>query len=73
MGSHVPFETDRATVWSLRFEKSDGAKVVIALGEWTETGLQYLPYGLVAIFDEAAARGFTIPDNLGSARGYDWR
>jgi hypothetical protein len=73
MASHVPFETDRATVWSLRFETSDGAKVVIALGEWTETGLQYLPDGLVAIFDEAVARGFTIPDNPGSAWGEYWR
>jgi len=73
IATHVPDGTDRATIWSLRFESSGEAKVVIALGEWTRAGPEYLPDTLVAIFDEAIARSFRIPDNPISAWGVDWR
>jgi len=70
--THVAPDASEATIWSLRFASKQGPEVVIALGEWTKVGPSYIPDNLLAIFDEAVARSFTIPDNPVSAWGLDW-
>jgi hypothetical protein len=71
IATHIPDGTNRATVWSLRIA-AEASSFVIALGEWTGTRPEYLPDSIVAIFDEAVARAYVIPDNPVSAWGIDW-
>jgi hypothetical protein len=71
LATHIPSGTNRATVWSVRFESTNAANVVIALGEADGPSLGYMPDNILAIFDESVARAFFIPGNSVSAWGAD--
>lgn len=66
---HVPNEGCPEALWAIRLNFANDASVVIALGEMSSDRLAYLPDGIVAIFDEAEARGFQIQSSAQSAWG----
>jgi hypothetical protein len=51
---------DVDAVWAVRLEFSSGQSIVVALGEWRDGTLQYIPDQLVVIFDAAIARSYGI-------------
>ena len=60
-----------AAVWAVRLGFSSGHSVVVALGEWRDENIRYIPDAVVAIFDDEIARGYRIPAGEVSAWGRD--
>lgn len=60
-----------AAVWAVRLGFSHEASVVIALGEWGNEALRYIPDTVVAIFDAAIARAYLFPAGEEPTWGHD--
>jgi hypothetical protein len=69
---HRP-SADLEAIWAVRLEFSSGQSIVVALGEWRDGKLQYIPDQLVVIFDAAIARSYYIPAGEEPAWGHNIR
>jgi len=50
-----------SAIWSVRLEFSFDLSVVVALGEWRDGAIHYIPDQIVVIFDTAIAQRYVIP------------
>ena len=66
---HVPNEGCPDTIWAVRLSLSEGATIVVALGEVEDEVAQYQPDALLVIFGETAARAYQPPASAESAFG----
>lgn len=67
---HQP-TADLAAIWAVRLEFSSGQSIVVALGEWRDGTLQYVPDQLVVVFDAAIARSYVVPTGEEPAWGHN--
>ncbi|THV41217.1 hypothetical protein [Glycomyces buryatensis] len=66
---HIPNDGCPEMPWAFRLQFSNGADLVIALGESENGNLIYLPDALLVIFDETTARSYKIPASSTSSFG----
>ena len=67
---HQPV-TGTDAVWAIRLSFLGGNSVVVALGEWREEALRYIPDAVVAIFDPVTANAYQILAGEEPAWGHD--
>ncbi len=64
---------DTAAIWSVRLEFSPDLSIVVALGEWRDGAIHYIPDQIVVIFDAEIARSYVIPAGEEPAWGHNAR
>jgi hypothetical protein len=64
---------DIAAIWSVRLEFSFDPSIVVALGEWRDGAVHYIPDQIVVIFDAEIARRYVIPAGEEPAWGHNAR
>lgn len=67
---HVPTVGVEA-VWAVRLQFNDNHRLVLALGEWRDGQIRYIPDTVVAIFDATIAAEYKIPAAHEPAWGHD--